>query len=202
MKKIFLMLTAMVFCISIVHAQCNFKGVNKRLLRNTTAIEGLPKIESATKSKNLFDKLNFISAFSFVQSTDKNYLYLYFIRKNSKRYTLNANTPLTLITKSGKRIQLNPERNYTGKFKLNVFWIGAFYEISNDDLAVLAKDEVLSLKLMVDSRKKMRGGIGLDAGGWYYDEELKKSCYQTRIKAASKRKNIMKMANCMLSKIE
>ncbi len=198
MKKIILPFILSIFCFSFSQAQCNFKGISNKF-QKYSASDSKPKLDLATKPKLLFDKFYFVGMASFAKSGEDSFLYLYLVRNLSKKMEIKSDQPLTIQTAKGNKIELFPTGNYTGKRYMTTYAIGCFYQLSKEQLEILANEDLDNIVVSITSEIGKQSSDDTTGEGWHKGENgnvyFKKTIYSVKNKD-----RFRNAANCLLSK--
>lgn len=144
MKPTFTLLIFVLLFLQAGYAQCRYGGIPGKLRRYCVS-DSKPTPELMTSLSVLFDKYSFLGQVSFAKAADKYYFYLHLTRDMSNRFELHQSNVLILNLESGKKLELYPNGDYSGKKMLSVFAIGCYYSLSKEQLQTLAAEKITTL---------------------------------------------------------
>ncbi len=198
MKKATTILCLFFLSLHILEAQCNFKGVPRKIRRYSVS-ESKPNPDVATSLSFLFDRVYFMGEVGFAKEGGQYYLFLHLARAMSPSFELRPTNAMTLNTASGQQVVVYPNGIYKGGRLITWHALGCYFTLSKEQLQILATDKVASIQIQFPPETPITTRQDDGGSGWSSDAQGN-VFFRHTIEADAKKEKCRNAANCLLQK--
>ncbi len=197
MRTILLLLLMML----AVHAdaQCKKGKIPQRPLRYSKSATVI-KPDYLTKHREIIGKVDMAVFYNFAKAEEATYMFIYIFRAASKKISIQKNNKFMLVASNGEKLSLYPCDDYSGGRVIRTYQVGAFYNLTKEDLDFFRTHDIVEIKFDIYSEKKITGIFRMEDGEWKSNGNNIYT-FSTPIRNNKKRKRLQESANCIYAKL-